>query len=142
MGSRPTQAAAERMDHRHDFPHTRVRCWATHQVAGTRCSAAAEVTHRFEAFQKSLPCLSPLQPTAVAQPITHWHMTALNGFGRLTACAVQPCPDVVSARARSRHGLDLRLMAIGHDIVRHHASPLDRLPKEGLGTGGVAVLTE
>jgi hypothetical protein len=69
-------------------------------------------------------------------------MTALNCFGRLPACAVQPCPDVVSARARSRHGLGVRLMVISHDHVRNHASPLDRLLKEGLGTGGVAVLTE
>jgi hypothetical protein len=100
--SRPTQAAAERVNHGHDFPHTRVRCWATHQVAGSGCSAPPQVTHCLETFQKSLPCLSPRQPSAVAQPITHWHMTALNCFGRLPACAVQPCPDVVSARAVGR----------------------------------------
>ena len=69
-------------------------------------------------------------------------MTALDGFGRFATCAVQPRPDVASAWARSRHGLDVRLMVIGHDFVRSHASPLDRLPKEGLGTGGVAVLAE
>jgi hypothetical protein len=36
---------------------------------------------------------------------------------------------------------DALLMVIGYDSVRNHAGSLDRLQKEGIGTGGVAALT-
>jgi hypothetical protein len=100
------------------------------------------VTHRFEAFQKALPCLSPLQSTAVAQPITRWQVTALNGFGRLATCSVQARPDVASAWTRGRHRLDVWLVMVGHDLVGRHTVALDSLSKEGLGTRCVAVLAQ
>jgi hypothetical protein len=37
----PAQAVPERMDGSHHLPNARVERWTTHQVAGTRCSAAA-----------------------------------------------------------------------------------------------------
>src|SRR5918912_4584726 len=41
-----------------------------------------------------------------------------------------------------RHCLDIRLVVIGHDLVGRHTVALDGLPKEGLGTGRIAVLAK
>jgi hypothetical protein len=38
------------------------------------------------------------------------------------------------------HRLDVRLVMIGHDLVRYHAGALDGLPKERLCTCGIAML--
>ncbi len=130
------------MDHSHDFPHTRVRCWATHQMAGTRRSATPQMSDCFEALQKPLPCLGELQPTAVAQPVARWDMTPFDRFGRCAACAVQPSSDVSGAWARGRHRLDVRLMAIGDHFLRDHPSASDCLAEERLRAGRVTVLTE
>ena len=138
----PTQAVPECLDSSQHLPNAHVHCWTMHQVTSTRCSATAQVAHRFEAFQKSLPGLSPLQPTAVAQPITCWHVTALNTLGRLTVCAVQPRPDVESAWTCGGDSLDVGLVMIGYDFLWDHPSALDSVPKEGFGTGRVAALAE
>jgi hypothetical protein len=96
----------------------------------------------FEALQEPLSGLSPFQATTVPQSIAGRHVATLDGLGRLPTCAVEPRPDVDGARTRGRHGFDIRLVMIGHDLVRRHPVALDGLPKEGLGTGRVAVLAE
>jgi hypothetical protein len=116
--------------------------WAAYQVAGTRRPAAPQVPHGFETFQKPLPGLSLLQTTAVAEPIAHGHVAPLDSLGRRAPCAVQPRSDVDSAWAGGQHGLDVRLVMIGHHLTRDHSSPFDRLPKEGFCTRRVAVLTK
>jgi len=98
------------------------------------------MTYRFEAIQKALPGLSPLQATAIAQSLAHGHVAAFDRFGRLAAGSMQPRSDVLSARAGSRYGLHIRLVVIGHHLARDHPAPLDRLAKERLGTRRVAVL--
>jgi hypothetical protein len=69
-------------------------------------------------------------------------VAALDRLGRFTTGAVQARPNMESTWTRARHRLDVRLVVIGHDVVWNHASPLDGLAKEGLGTGCVAVLAQ
>src|SRR6266568_730262 len=97
------------------------------------------MAHGFEAFQKALPRLGPLQSTAVAQSVAHGYMAAFDRFRRLSTCSMEPRPDVLSTGAGSRHCLHIRLVVIGHDLVRHHPTPHDGLAKERLGTRRVAV---
>ena len=92
-----TQTMPEGMDRRHNLPNARMGRWATHQVAGTRPPASPQVAHRFEAFQKALPRLGPLQSSAIAQSVAHGHVAAFDSFGRLATYSVQPRPDVLSA---------------------------------------------
>src|SRR5919199_3472687 len=63
-------------------------------------------------------------------------------LGRLTTRTVQPRPDVESARVDRGHRVHIRLVMIGHDLVRRHAAALDGLSKEGVRTGAVAVLAK
>src|SRR5947208_418397 len=100
------------------------------------------MAHGFEPFQKALRRLSPFQAAAIAQSIAHGHMTAFDGFGRLATGSMEPCSDVLSTGARSRHRLHIRLVVIGHHRVRDNPATLDGLAKERLGTGRVAVLTQ
>jgi hypothetical protein len=130
------------MDGGHHLPNAPMHCWTTHQVASTRCSAAAQVTYGFEALQEPLSRLRPFQATTVPQSIACRHVTALDGLGRFATCAVQARPAMESAWARGRHSSDVRLVVIRHDFVRNYASPLDRLAEEGLCAGGVAVLAK
>jgi hypothetical protein len=67
-------------------------------------------------------------------------MAPFYGFGRLATCTVQACPDVESAGTGGGHRLDVRLVMIGHDLVRYHAGALDGLPKERLCTCSIAML--
>ena len=53
------QTTPEGMGRRHYLTNACVGRWATHE-AGTRRPALPQVVHRFEAFQKVLPRLSPL----------------------------------------------------------------------------------
>jgi hypothetical protein len=69
-------------------------------------------------------------------------VTALDRFGRLTTCAVQPSPYVLSAWARGRHRLDVRLVVVGHDRMRDDAGALDGMRKEGLRTPRVTVVAK
>jgi len=69
-------------------------------------------------------------------------VAALDSFGREPDGPVQPRPDVLRTWARGRHSLDIRLVVIGHHLVRDHPATLDRLPKEGFGTRRIAVLTQ
>jgi len=69
-------------------------------------------------------------------------MTALDGLGRLAARSVQPCPDVLRARARGCHGLHVRLVTIGDDLVWDHPGARDGLTEERLGAGRVPVVAE
>jgi hypothetical protein len=130
------------MDLRNHHPDTDVGRWAGHQMAGSRCSAPSQVAHRFEAPQEPLPRLRWLQAPAVARPIAYGAMAALDGFGRFTTRAVQPRPDVASTWARSRHGLDVRLVVIGHDLIRHHTGAPDRLAKERPRAPCIAVVAK
>jgi len=138
----PTQTIPDSVDRRDNLANARVTRWTTHQVAGTRHATSPHVAHGLEALQEPLPRLGSLQATAVSRPITHWHMTALNCFGRLTACAMQAGPDVKSAWTASRHGLDVRLVVIGDHLIWNHAGALDGLPKERLRTYRIAVLAQ
>jgi hypothetical protein len=129
----------EGVDRRHYLPNARMGHWATHQVAGTRPPASPQVAHRFEAFQKALPRLGPLQSSAIAQSVAHGHVAAFDSFGRLATCSVQPRPDVLSAGAGGRHGLHIRLVVIGDDFLGHQLRPLYRLTEERLGTRPIQV---
>lgn len=86
------------MDLRDHLPNARVARWARHQVAGSRCSETPQVAYGFEAFQEALPRCRAFQATAVPQAVARGHVAALDGLGRLAAGAVEPRPDVVSAR--------------------------------------------
>ena len=105
------------MDLRNHLPNARMACGATHEVARSWCSAAAQMAHCFVAFREPLPRLGALQATAVAQSVACRHVAAFDGFGRLAVCSVQARPDVDSPRAGGRHRLDVRLMAIGDHLV-------------------------
>jgi hypothetical protein len=98
------------------------------------------VSHRFEAFQKSLPCLSPLQATAVPQSIACRHMAPFDGFGRFASGTVQARANVEGIRAGGGHGLDVRLVVIGDHLVGDHSGALHGVAKEGLGTYRVTAL--
>jgi len=130
------------MDQRYDFSNAHVGRWATHQMAGTGRPVSPQVAHRFEAFQKALPSLGPLQSTAVAQSVAHGHMTAFDRFGRLTAHPMQPRPDVASAGTGRGYCLHIRLVVVGDDFLRHQFCTLDGLAKERLGTRRVAMVTQ
>ena len=127
---------------RHDLTYARMARWAAYQVTSTGSAATPQVPHRFIAFQEALPRFRTFQATTVAQSIACGYVTPLNGFGRLTTCAVQASADVESAWTDGRHGLDIRLVMIGHDCIGDHPGPLDGLAKERLGTGSVAVVTK
>jgi hypothetical protein len=99
------------------------------------------VAHRFEAFEEALPCFRVLQAAAVAQSVACRHVAMFDGLGRLAVRSVQARPDVPSAWAGGRYGLDVRLMTIGDHCVWDHPGPLDGLPKERLSAGRVAALT-
>src|SRR5919202_5282302 len=142
MGSVPMQAVPKRMDGGYYPPNTGMRGSARHQVTGSGCSAAPQVAHRFEAFEEALPCFRVLQAAAVAQSVACRHVAMFDGFGRLAVRSVQAPPDVPSAWAGGRYGLDVRLMTIGDHCVWDHPGPLDGLPKERLSAGRVAALTE
>jgi hypothetical protein len=130
------------MDQRDDFSNAHVSCWAAHQVAGTGRPASPHMTHRFKTFKKALPSLGPLQSTAVTEPIAHRHMTAFDGFGRLAVQPMKTRPQVLRAGTGRRYSLDVRLVVVGHDLVRDQPAALDGLAKERLGTGRIAVITE
>ena len=130
------------MDNSDHLSNVRMRSWATHQVAGSRPPTSPHMTHRLEALQEPLPGLGSLQPPAIPQPIACRHVAALDGFGRLAMRAVQPRPDVKGARTDHGHCLDVRLVMIGHDLVRYYTRALDGLPKEGLRTRCIAVLAK
>jgi hypothetical protein len=98
------------------------------------------VAYCFEAFQKALSRLSPLQSSAIPQSIAHGDVAAFDGFGRFAADSMQPRSDVMSTGAGDRQGLDVRLVMIGDNLIRNHPAALDRLAKERLGTGRIAVL--
>src|SRR5918911_1063442 len=136
------QTAPERMDSSDHLPNPQMDGRAAHQVPGSRCPRSSDMAYRFEALQEPLSRFSPLQATTVPQSIACRHVATLDGLGRLPTCAVQARPDVESAWTRGRHGFDVRLVVIGHDLVRNHASSLDRLAEEGLGAGRVAVVTK
>ena len=74
------------------------------------------MAHRFEALQEPLTRLRTFRATAVAQPITRWYVTPLDRCARFATRTVQPRPCVVSAWARRRNRLDVRLMVVGHDV--------------------------
>jgi hypothetical protein len=76
------------VDRRHYLPNACVLRWPALQVAGTRPPASPQVAYRFEAFQKALPRLGPLQSSAIAQSIAHGYMAAFDSFGRLTTCSM------------------------------------------------------
>jgi hypothetical protein len=135
----PAQAVAECMDGNHHLPNAHVDCWATHQVTGARCTSAAQMAYGFEALQEPLPRLGALQATTVAQPVPCWHVSPLNGFGRLTTDAMQARANVEGTRAGGGHGLDVRLVVICDHLVGDHSGALDGVAKERLGTGCVAV---
>jgi hypothetical protein len=69
-------------------------------------------------------------------------MAPLDGFGRLATCAVQAGSDVTGAWAGAHHGLDVRLVVIGHDFIRHSTGALDRLAKESLCARSVRVVAK
>jgi hypothetical protein len=138
----PAQAAPERMDGSDDLPDMSMRSLTRHQVTGSRHPASPQMAYCFEAFQESLSSLSPLQATAVPQPIAGGHVTTLDGFGRFAACTMEARSDMESAWTGSRDRLDVRLMVIGYDLVWDCSGALDRLAKECLGTGCVAVLAQ
>jgi hypothetical protein len=48
---------------------------------------------------------------------------------------------VLSAGTGGRHGLHVRLVVIGHHLIRDYPAPLDRLAKERLSARRVAVVT-
>jgi hypothetical protein len=131
----------EGMDRRHYLPNTRVLRWPTHQVAGTGRPASPQVANRFEAFQKVLTRIGPLQSSAIAQSVTHGDVAAFDSFGRLATCSMEPRPDVPGAEADGCHGLHVRLVVIGHHLLRDHTTTLDRQAKERFGTRRVALLT-
>ena len=58
------------------------------------------MTYRFEAFQKALPGLGPLQSSAIAQSIAHGYMAAFDGFGRLAAYSMKSRSDMLSASTK------------------------------------------
>jgi hypothetical protein len=97
------------------------------------------MTYRFEALPEPLSRFGPLQATIVPQSIACRHVCTLDCFGRLTACAVQLSANVDSGWTCVRDRLDVRLVMITHDLIWDHAGALDRLPKECLGTGRVAL---
>ncbi len=84
----------------------------------------------------------PLQSTAVAQAIAHRYVAALDGLGRLSTCAVQPRPDVLGARASGRHGLHVRLVIVGDDLLGDDLSTLEGLAEEGDGAGRVPMVAQ
>jgi len=133
---------SERVDDSDDLPDARVERWATHQVAGTGRPASPQVAHRFETFQEALTRRSLFQATAVAQAIAHRYVTALDGLGRFTSCAVQTCPDVLGARAGGRHGLHIRLVIVGDDLCRDHLGARDGLPEQRDGAGRVTMVAQ
>ena len=55
------------MDLHNHVPDTCMECWATHEVARSWYSPAAQMAHCFVAFREPLPRLGALQATAVAQ---------------------------------------------------------------------------
>jgi hypothetical protein len=55
---------------------------------------------------------------------------------------VQPRPDVLSAGAGGRHGLHIRLVVIGDDLLGRQLRALDGLAKERRGTRRVAVVAQ
>src|SRR5690242_5667822 len=57
-------------------------------------------------------------------------------------CAVQPRPDVQSTRTGGGHGFEVRLVMISHDLTGDHSGAVNRLAKECLGTGRIAVVTQ
>ena len=98
------------------------------------------MAHCFESFQKALPRLGALQSSAIAQSIAHGYMAAFDGFGRLAAYSMKSRSDMLSARTGGRHGLHIRLVVIGDDLLGHQLRPLDGLAKERRGTRRVAVV--
>jgi hypothetical protein len=130
------------MNGSYGVPDSDMRYWAGYQVAGSRCSTPPQVAYRLEALQKPLARLSPFQSTTVPQPIAGRHMTPLHRLGRFTTRTVQARSDVEGTWTGRRDGLDVRLVTIGHDLVWHHPGALNGLAKEGLRTGGVAVLAK
>ena len=124
----------EGVDRRYNLTNARVLRWPTHQVAGTGRPASPQMPYRFEAFQKALPRLGPLQSSAIAQSVAHGHVAAFDSFGRLAMCSMEPRPDVLSTGTGGRHGLHRRLVVIGHQLVRDYPSALDRQAKERPGT--------
>ena len=93
------QTTPEGVDRRHNLPNARVTRWARDEVAGTGRPASPQLTHCFEALQKALPCLGPLQSTAAAQSVAHGHMAAFDGLGRVPDGPMQPGSDVSGAWA-------------------------------------------
>ena len=83
----PTQSMPDGLNRLYNLTNARVARWPTHQVPRTGRLAAPQMAHCFEAFQKALTRLGPLQSSTITQSVTHGHMAA---FDRL----------VVSPRAR------------------------------------------
>ena len=59
------QTTSEGVDDSDHLPNALVLRRATHQVAGSGCSATPQMSHRFVALQESLASVSPLQAAAV-----------------------------------------------------------------------------
>jgi hypothetical protein len=129
------------MDGNHHLSNTYMDRWATHQVTGARRTSPAQMAYGFEPLRESLSLFSLLQAATVPQSVTCRHVATLNGLCRLPMCAVQARPDMESARTRGRHGFDVRLVVIRHDLVGRDTVAFDGLAKERLSTGGVAALT-
>jgi hypothetical protein len=87
------------------------------------------MAHGFKAFQIALPGLSPLQSSAVAQSIAHWHVAAFDRFGRLATCSMEPA---CQQPASKRNGLDHRgRQKYGALVPRLSAVPSTAAPSLG-----------